>query len=77
MRGLWGIPLFRRLSTKMVAGFIAIVAIFSILGVVVLREVNIMRVASDEALDSAEAVAHVEVARTAAQEQTTAHLSPL
>ncbi|MFA5809339.1 MAG: diguanylate cyclase [Thermoleophilia bacterium] len=73
MSRLWGIPLFRRLSTKMVAGFIAIVAVFSILGVVVLHEVNTMRVASDEALDRAGAVQHIEVARTAAAQQIQAH----
>jgi len=69
----WGIPLFRRLSTKMVAGFIAIVAIFSTLGVVVLHEVNTMRAASDEALARAGAVHHIEEARIAAAQQIQAH----
>ncbi len=70
---LWGTPIFRRLSTKMVAGFVAIVAVFSILGLLVSREVNETRAKADEALARADAVAHMEEAKATAGEQIQAH----
>ncbi|MDO8737232.1 MAG: hypothetical protein Q7K29_09170, partial [Thermoleophilia bacterium] len=73
MNRLQGTPVYRRLSTKMIAGFIAIVAIFSILGLVVTREVSETRNLSDDAMDRAEAVQHMEEAKSAAAEQIQAH----
>ncbi|MHB9112180.1 MAG: diguanylate cyclase [Thermoleophilia bacterium] len=73
MKRLQGTPVYRRLSTKMVTGFVAIVAIFSILGLVVSREVSETRKLSNEALDRAGAVQHIEEARSAAAEQIQAN----
>ena len=70
---LFGTPIFRRISTKMVAGFVAIVVIFSILGLMVSQKVTETRAKADEALDRAEAVSHMEEAKAAAGEQIQAH----
>lgn len=73
MKRLQGTPLYRRLSTKMVGGFIAIVAIFCILGLAVSREVSETRKLSNEALDRAGGVQHMEEAKSAAAEQIQAN----
>lgn len=73
MKRLQGTPFYRRLTTKMVAGFIAIVAIFSILGLAVTHEVSETRKLSNEALDRAGAVQHMEEAKSAAAEQIQAN----
>ncbi len=73
VKKIWGTPIFRRLSTKMVAGFVVIVFIFSALGLVVSRQVAETRARADEALDRAEAVQHMEEAKAVAGEQIQDH----
>lgn len=73
MKRLQGTPVYRRLTTKMVAGFIAIVAIFSILGLVISHEVSQTRDLSSEALYRAEGVLLMEEAKSAATEQIQAN----
>jgi len=69
---LRGTPVFRRLVTKLVTGFAAIVIIFSILGVLASRQVGELKSAGDEALTRAGAVQHLQEARVAADAQTQA-----
>ena len=73
MSRLWGIPLLKRLSTKMVIGFIAIMAVFSVLGLLASREVNRVREAASEAVSRSEAVQHLQDARVAADDQILDH----
>lgn len=73
MNELLGTPIFRRLSTKMVAGFVVIMVIFSAVGLVVSREVNETRSKANEALDRAGAVLHMEEVKLAAGDQIQAH----
>lgn len=72
MGRLWGNPLFSKISTKMVAGFVAVVAIFSIMGVFISHEAAGLRVASDEALDRAGAVQHLQQSELALGDQVQA-----
>lgn len=53
----------------MVAGFIAIVIIFSVLGLMVSQKITESRTKTNEALDRSEAVSHIEEAKVAAGEQ--------
>ncbi|MHB8858570.1 MAG: diguanylate cyclase [Thermoleophilia bacterium] len=73
MKRLFSSLIFRRISTKMVAGFIAIVIIFSVLGLLVSQKITESRARTNEALDRSEAVSHIEEAQTAAGEQIQAH----
>ena len=77
LKGLLGTPIFRRLSTKMVAGFVALMVIFSTVGLVVSREVNETRDKANEALDRAGAVLHMEEAKAAASDQIQANYQPV
>jgi diguanylate cyclase (GGDEF)-like protein len=57
----------------MVAGFVAIVIIFFILGLLASRQVGAVKAASDEAVDRSEAVQRLQEARAAANTQIQAH----
>ena len=57
----------------MVAGFVAIMVIFSTGGLVVSREVDESRSKANEALDRAAAVLHMEEAKSVASDQIQAH----
>ena len=70
MGRLWGRPLFSKLSTKMVAGFITVVAIFSALGIIISHEAAQLRDASIEALQRSEAIQHLQQAELAVAGQT-------
>ncbi len=72
MGRLWGTSLFSKLSTKMVAGFIAVVAIFTALGFIISHEAAQLRDASVEALQRSEAVQHLQKAELAVADQTQA-----
>ena len=73
MSKIWGIPLLSRLSTKVVFGFLAITAVFSVLGLLTSRQVNIVRGSADEAAGRSEAIQHLQVAKAAAEDQIQAH----
>lgn len=69
MGRLWGKPLFGKLSTKMVGGFVAVVTIFTILGFVISHEAAQLRDASIEALLRSEAVQNLQEAELAVSDQ--------
>lgn len=58
-------PFFRHLSTKMIAGFLAIIAIFSALGLLASRQANEIMVAADEVVQRSEALRHMGEAKSA------------
>ncbi|MCL6106786.1 MAG: diguanylate cyclase [Actinobacteria bacterium] len=69
MSKIWGIPFFKRLSTKMVVGFVAIVAVFSFLGLLASRQINQMTTADNEAASRSEALHNIHDARMAVSNQ--------
>ncbi|GBE58096.1 phytochrome-like protein cph2 [bacterium BMS3Abin01] len=69
MGKIWGNPFFSKLSTKMVAGFIAVVAIFATLGFIISHEAADLRSASDKALQRSEAVQHLQQSELALADQ--------
>ncbi|MHB0866286.1 MAG: diguanylate cyclase [Thermoleophilia bacterium] len=73
MTGLHSTPLASRLSTKLVAGFIAIVTIFSALGLMASRQISEVRMAADQVVRQSEAVQYLQAARVAAAAQIQAN----
>lgn len=69
MGRFWGRPLFSKLSTKMVGGFVTVVAIFTILGFVISHEASQLRDASQEALQRSQAVQNLQQAELAVADQ--------
>lgn len=69
MTKLHGTPLASRLSTKLVAGFIVIVTIFSVLGLLASRQINQVRTSADMAVKRSQAVQHLQEAKVAAAAQ--------
>lgn len=67
-----GNPFFRKLGTKMIAGFIAVVIIFLMMGLVITREVGQLEAASNEAIVRSSAVQNLQRADLAVADQTQA-----
>ncbi|RJQ43916.1 MAG: diguanylate cyclase [Gaiellales bacterium] len=61
--------LFQKLSSKVVSGFVAVVAVFSIIGLVVTHELGEVRSSAAVAMDRAEAVQDIKDVTAAASEQ--------
>lgn len=69
MNDIIGRPIFQRLSTKVASGFIAIVIVFSALGLLVTHELSAVHNSSTEAMDRGKAVQDIKDADAAALEQ--------
>ncbi len=73
MGKIWGISIFRRLSTKIVAGFVAIIAVFSILGLLASHQISEMNSAAQQAAGRSDALHDIHEARMAAARQIQFH----
>ncbi len=73
MGKIWGISIFRRLSTKIIAGFVLIIAIFSVLGLLASHQISEMNSAARLAAGRSDALRELGEARLAAARQIQFH----